>query len=191
MKRHINVLDLCQQGTRALGPGLRYVIWTQGCNRHCPGCTSPEGISLKPKHLLDIDILAKDIVSRTEIQGITISGGEPFLQANALSALIEQVWEKRPELTTLCFTGFEMKDLVWPDAVSLLSHLDVLIDGPYVQELNDNRGLRGSSNQRIYCLTQRLSPWKDEMESGQRQSEMHVLSNEMVEIGIPSKVSYS
>lgn len=186
MSRILNILDICQQGTRSLGPGLRYAIWTQGCNRHCPGCTSPEGLSLEPKHLIDVDTLAEDIVSRKEIQGISISGGEPFLQAEALSSLIDKIWLKRRELTTLCFTGFNIGDLVWPDAKLFLTYLDVLIDGPYFQELNDNRGLRGSSNQVIHCLTNRLSPWKTEMEQGPRHSEMHILQYELKEVGIPT-----
>jgi len=130
--------------------------------------------------------LADDILSRPSIEGITISGGEPFLQAEALADFLDLVLAKRPELTVMSFTGYLKEDLSWPEALRLLDHLDLLVDGPYIEELNDNQGLRGSSNQRFHFLTPRLLPWKDELENGNRKVEYHVVQGKVKAFGVPS-----
>ena len=178
--------DLCQQGSRTLGPGLRYVIWTQGCPFHCEGCISPESRQITNDKQIRVTALADDILSRPNIEGITISGGEPFLQAEALADLLDLVLAKRPELTVMSFTGYLKEDLSWPEALRLLDHLDLLVDGPYIEGLNDNQGLRGSSNQRFHFLTSRLLPWKDELEHGKRKVEYHVVQGKVKAFGVPS-----
>ena len=75
MGHKLNILQLYRKGSRALGPGLRYVIWVQGCPFHCPHCETPEGRSFEPNTLIDVNALANDIISHQEIEGITISGG--------------------------------------------------------------------------------------------------------------------
>lgn len=182
----LSIHDLCRQGSRALGPGLRYVIWTQGCPFHCEGCATLEGQSMTFDKQVRVTALADDIISRPSIEGVTISGGEPFLQAEALSYLLDLVKVKRPELTVMSFTGYLKEDLSWPEALRLLDHLDLLVDGPYIEELNDNQGLRGSSNQRFHFLTPRLLPWKDELEHGKRKVEYHVVQGKVKAFGVPS-----
>ena len=80
----INLLEICPDGCRTLGPRLRYVIWTQGCPFNCKGCISPEGQPVDANNIVTVDALAEDIVSRTELTGLTISGGEQFLQYKSL-----------------------------------------------------------------------------------------------------------
>lgn len=178
--------DLCQHGSMTLGPGLRYVIWTQGCPFHCEGCISPEARQITYDKQIRVTAMADDIISRPSIEGITISGGEPFLQAEALADLLDIVLAKRPELTVMSFTGYLKEDLSWPEALRLLGYLDLLVDGPYIEELNDNQGLRGSSNQRFHFLTPRLLPWKDELENGNRKVEYHVAQGKVKAFGVPS-----
>ena len=182
----LSIYDLCQQGSRALGPGLRYVIWTQGCPFHCEGCATPESRTKTHDKQVYITALAEDILARPSIEGVTISGGEPFLQAEALADFLDLVLAKRPELTVMLYTGFLREYLTWPKAQRLLGHLDLLIDGPYVKELNDNQGLRGSSNQQLHFLTPRLLPWKDELEHGKRKVEFHIVQGMVKAFGIPS-----
>ncbi len=182
----LSVFDLCAQGTRVLGPGLRYAIWTQGCPFRCEGCATPNSRPFLRDKQVRIEDLGADILSRPYIEGITISGGEPFLQAASLADLLEMVLSKRPDLTVMAFSGFVLESLCWDDATRLLQYLDVLIDGPYVQKLNDDHGLRGSSNQRILFLTPRLLPWKEEMEQCKRKMEFHVVENTIKAFGIPS-----
>lgn len=183
----ISLLDVARKGTRALGPGLRYAIWTQGCPFNCPKCTTPEGRPIVAGRMADTARLAEDIIGNKDISGITISGGEPFLQAASVAALLRQVREARPELTVIIFTGFVRENLQSEDAMSVLSMTDLLVDGPYIDELNDGMGLRGSSNQRLHFLTDRLLPYKDDLQSGKRQIELTLINNRIDAIGIPLK----
>ena len=183
----LNLLDIERSGTRSLGPGLRYAIWTQGCPFNCPQCITPEGRSIVAAKLIDTVQLANDIITNKNINGITISGGEPFLQAASVAALLNKVRESRPELNVIIFTGFLIEKLLSEEALSVLSMTDLLIDGQYIDELNDGVGLRGSSNQRLHFLTDRLLPYKRELQFGKRQVEINVNNNKIDAIGIPFK----
>ena len=184
----LNVFDLCE-GTKALGPGMRFSIWVQGCTFNCKGCTSPYGQAIKENILVGVNSLAQSIINNKSIEGVTISGGEPFLQASKLQNLLKIIKEQRPELNTIVFTGFDLEDLDWNEAKEFLQFIDVLIDGKYIEDLNDNKGLRGSSNQRIHFLTNRLVQYKEDFENGNRYGEIRILqdSNKYHYIGILNK----
>ena len=182
----LSIHDLCQEGTTVLGPGIRYVIWTQGCPFHCDGYITPQSQPITDERQVCVNDLANDILSRPQIDGITISGGEPFLQAAALADLLDIVLKKRPEMTVISYTGYVMENLIRPDAEKMIAKLDLLIDGPYVKTLNDNKGLRGSSNQRFHFLTSRLLPYKEEMEQGKRNVEFHISNGVIKGFGVPS-----
>lgn len=175
--------------TKALGPGNRFVIWTQGCLRRCFRCASPE-LQLSGHGIMyETGALAEKIVKSSDIEGITISGGEPLLQSEALCDLLSRVKLKRPELSVILFTGYTIGQVRSGDSKQVLEYIDVLIDGEYKEELNDNRGLRGSSNQRIHFLTPALLEHKEEFESGKRTREMHLMEDDsMLTIGIADKV---
>lgn len=182
----LNIFDLCE-GTKALGPGLRFVIWVQGCTFKCKGCISPYGQAIKENILVDVNVLAQSIIKNKSIEGITISGGEPFLQVSKLHKLLKVIKEQRPELNIIVFTGFDLEDLDWDEAKDFLQLVDVLIDGIYIEELNDNKGLRGSSNQRVHFLTNKLILNKDVFENSNRNAEVIVANNYKKIIGIPNK----
>lgn len=175
-------------GTRALGPGNRFVIWTQGCLRRCKGCASSEHQSLEGGYLIDTKELSNQICSCRSIDGITISGGEPFLQAQALTDLLNEVSKVRPELTVLVFTGNKLEELTDLDSKAFLGKIDLLIDGEYIQDFNDGIGLRGSNNQRFHFFTERLFDFRNEFEYGERKSETYWTDEKrqkMVTIGVP------
>lgn len=177
-----------KDATMALGPGCRFVIWTQGCLRRCKDCASPEHQPLDGGYLIDTKELADWICSCRSIDGITISGGEPFLQANALYELTEMLKLTRPELNVIVFTGNLLKDLTDEDSKAFLRNIDLLIDGEYISELNDGVGLRGSSNQRFHYLTERLVSYQNELEGGIRNTEVYWTDEtrkRMVTIGVP------
>ena len=182
----LSIHNLCRQGTKVLGPGNRYVIWTQGCPFHCEGCITPESRPFTREKIVNVRDLAEDIISHTNIDGITISGGEPFLQAESLYKLLGIVLKKRSELTVISFTGYKIEELTWPDAQKLLKLIDLLIDGPYISKLDDDMGIRGSSNQRFIYLTQRLVPFKEEIEFGKRKVEYHLTNGMVIAYGVPS-----
>ena len=186
---NIRVFDVCRHGSHVLGPGRRYVIWTQGCRRRCPGCLTPESRRLDGGVEIGIDALCNDILSRPFIDGLTISGGEPFLQAEGLAQLLDKVHMVRPELTVIVYTGYQKDELESvPFSKELLSYVDVLIDGQYIKALNDGLGIRGSSNQRIIPISHRLDNYLTIMDKGLRHREIVAIGEQMVSlIGIPNK----
>lgn len=139
--------------TQAEGPGKRFALWTQGCSRHCKGCMLPETWSFAPNQLLSVEALLDAIRRSPGIEGVTILGGEPFEQAGELTALLSGIWEMG--LSAIVFTGFSLSEVrkIAPDA---LTHIDVLVDGEYVQALRSFRvPMIGSENQRFHFLTDR------------------------------------
>lgn len=175
-------------GTRVLGPGLRAAVWVQGCPFHCENCISPELIPDKQAKLMSPEEVTKAILGDSEITGITISGGEPMLQAAGLARMIKLARKKR-FLNVICFTGCDYNYLSpYPKGTgvhSLLSEIDVLIDGQYIRELDDSCGLRGSSNQRIHYLTNILQYYNFEDEP--RKIELIVRDTSAISIGIPPR----
>ena len=170
--------------TESLGPYKRYAIWVQGCLKRCKGCISPDAQPFDGGYNADIDVLAQEILFVSEIEGITISGGEPFLQQEALSALIDAVRRKR-DIGVIAYTGMRYEEIC---DTSLARCCDLIIDGEYIEELNDDRSLRGSSNQRVICLTDRYKDVVDQY-YGQpgRKVEFVPTDSGIQMIGIPSK----
>lgn len=175
-----------------LGPGVRYVVWVQGCMRRCPGCVSPEAQPLEGGTQTSVDALTREILATDGIEGITISGGEPFLQAAALVRLIDALRAER-DLGVIVYTGCLLETLEADEpagARELLSRIDLLIDGPYVDELNDDGALRGSSNQRVIPLTDRYrAAAADYGVPGGRRTELMFTEKGFFLSGVPSKAT--
>jgi anaerobic ribonucleoside-triphosphate reductase activating protein len=172
--------------THALGPGARAVVWVQGCPFKCPGCVAPEWIPFVPA----LKLTPHEILERLDldaISGLTFSGGEPMEQASGLAALIRLARAEK-DLDLICFSGYRYERLVNnpPNSgvAALLAEVDVLIDGPFIQALNDARGLRGSTNQRILHLTSRLRA--HDLESQTRNVEITITDGELSLVGIPT-----
>lgn len=156
----IKTLQLYQRepNVYTLGPGRRYCLWVQGCERQCPGCISEYSRDPQGGYSMSIQALALEIkLSRPE--GLTVSGGEPFLQAEALGELLQILKnDMNCSIGVIVYTGYTYTELQqMPSAQALLSHTDLLIDGPYIQELDDGLSLRGSSNQQVIPLTERYA----------------------------------
>ncbi|MGI6175318.1 MAG: anaerobic ribonucleoside-triphosphate reductase activating protein [Christensenellales bacterium] len=138
------------------GEGLRFVIFTQGCTHHCSGCHNPQTHAMDGGHWMEISVLAARILENPLLDGVTFSGGEPFLQAEALAVLGRTV--KKHGLDIVTYTGYTYEALqkmkhIRPDIQALLHATDILIDGPYIQEQKDLAlAYRGSKNQRIIRL---------------------------------------
>lgn len=133
------------------GPGLRFAIFAQGCPLACPGCHNPQTHAFGVGTDYGIDQLVDRIRSNPLVRGVTFSGGEPFCQAGAFSALASRLKAFGYELAS--YTGFTWEALVAegdPDRKALLQNLDVLIDGPFILARRDlELRFRGSGNQRI------------------------------------------
>lgn len=174
-----------------LGPGNRTVIWTQGCNRNCKNCIGQNYRDLNGGNLTSVSEFTELLMSNPDFsQEITISGGEPFLQPKALSEVLEKIREKY-DIGVIVYTGFTLEELILRDDENikdLLSKIDLLIDGTYIEELDQNEIFRGSANQNLYYLTDKYET--EEMESyklKQRGAYIDISTHEMKMIGIPTK----
>ena len=144
------------------GPGLRAVIWAQGCFHNCPGCHNPCTHNPFGGFEMDADDLIAQLDSLHLQQGLTLSGGEPFLQARALAEVARAA--RRRGLNVWAFTGFTFEQLTdrknpgWADRAALLEQIDVLVDGRFERDKRDlSLRFRGSSNQRILDVKKSLA----------------------------------
>jgi len=140
--------------SRANGPGARFVVWLQGCTLGCPGCFNPATHDSSGGRERSIDELCAEIPD--DVEGITLSGGEPLQQAGAAAELLDRA--RARGLSTLAFSGYSLDEIrALPGGPAVLDRLDVLIDGRYVAGERLATGLRGSANQRIQLLTSRYT----------------------------------
>jgi len=176
--------------TNALGPGTRCAVWFQGCERGCPGCMTPDSQPFDRGALVPVRSAMDAIASLRDIEGVTISGGEPFLQVSALHSLTKMIREQT-DLGIIIYTGYlleelrAMKDRRVCDIIT--GGADIVIDGPYIENLNDGMSLRGSSNQRVHFITERYLSQKDTYERNIRQTEAYVSEGRALLVGIPEK----
>lgn len=138
------------------GPGFRYVIFTQGCPHHCPGCHNPQTHDFDAGTWADGEAILREIRENTLLAGVTFSGGEPFCQAAPLAELAREVHKMGKNV--FVYTGYVYEKLLekakTDDGIAaLLKETDTLVDGPYIEALRDlELRFRGSSNQRIIEL---------------------------------------
>ena len=131
------------------GPGIRFVLFLQGCRLRCPGCQNPQTWDFDGGTLVPSDEVLARIKENPLVHGVTFSGGEPFEQAEALLPLAKEL--KAQGYHLMAFSGFTLEQLVQkPECRALLEQLDLLVDGPFIeaQKSLDLR-FRGSRNQRI------------------------------------------
>jgi anaerobic ribonucleoside-triphosphate reductase activating protein len=124
------------------GDGSRYVVFLQGCGHRCKGCQNPETWDFAGGREVAVSEIAEDYRSRKYLDGITLSGGDPFYQQEACLELLDLL----PGVNVWIYTGFEYEAIA---ATELARRADVLVVGPFVEELCCEGEMYGSSNQRI------------------------------------------
>jgi anaerobic ribonucleoside-triphosphate reductase activating protein len=182
-----------QEMTHALGPGSRAVVWFHGCSFNCPGCIakemneSSEWVEYFPRKL------AERIQEIEGIEGVTLSGGDPLDQPLAQLAEFLTILKGAKNLSVMLYTGRTLIQLLnskdRPEYEAVLHHVDILIDGLYVEGLNRGTTWKGSSNQKVHFLSPRyadLEPFISE--SRDRKLEVAISPRHEVTItGIPPR----
>jgi anaerobic ribonucleoside-triphosphate reductase activating protein len=139
------------------GPGIRAVVWVQGCTLGCPGCFNPSTHPRPGTEVAAADLAGRILALGDRIEGVTISGGEPLQQRGAVLQLLRAL-RARTALSAILLTGYRFAELTrMPEAAELTGLLDVLIAGRYEQTLRLGRGLRGSANKTVHLLTGRYT----------------------------------
>ena len=133
------------------GPGYRYTIFTQGCPHHCPGCHNPQSHDFEGGRVTDTDTILRQVRENPLLDGITLSGGEPFCQPEACRALAEAAHDLG--MSVWCYTGYTWEKLMQeadPARLALLEAVDVLVDGPFIlAQKSLELKFCGSRNQRL------------------------------------------
>ena len=139
------------------GPGKRSVIWTQGCLKECINCFNPIMKDISGGYIIHIEELYEKIISNKEIEGISISGGEPFLQVTEIYKFLEKI-KLNSSLSILVYTGMTMEEILLEQNIKKnLDLIDILVAGPYIESLKKSGSVTSSSNQNIHLLTDRYS----------------------------------
>jgi len=176
--------------TSVLGPYLRSALWVHGCCFSCEGCLAKE-MNVGPFKEFDPIALSELFLTIADVEGITISGGEPFLQSQELATMLDQIKRAR-DYGVIIYTGFLREQLEKHENTGvqrLLQHADILIDGHYLKELDDGKPYRGSSNQKIHLLTDRYKSNFEEYYNGtnKRNIEIDIKKDNVYMVGVPSK----
>jgi len=177
----MNIRGYCL--SKVNGPGNRFVLWTQGCSKGCKNCFNPETWSyevykeLSPRQIFEL-------IKNFELEGVTISGGDPLEQEDELLELLFLLKEIKLPKGIILFSGFSRNEIREnPIREKCLSYIDVLIDGRYVEELKVESSLRGSSNQKFYFFSDKIS--REEL-SFDQEIEISLLEEDIMMTGFPN-----
>lgn len=142
------------------GPGVRYVLFMQGCSHQCPGCQNPETHDIEAGEEMTVQEVIDDILSTRYLDGLTLSGGDPLLQPKASLEIAKNA--KETGLNVWLYTGWTFEQIMagkaGREAKEVLSFIDVLVDGPFVEALRSEDVLwRGSTNQHLVDVQKSLA----------------------------------
>lgn len=173
----------------SLGINTRIGIWTTGCFRNCFNCSNPELQYEDKEKDIQVSVII-DLLKQYKFEGVTISGGEPFMQIHELYLLVKAIYEELHIDDILIFTGYTKKELDNMHSLEIdyiFSHISVLVDGPYVEDLHTEEPLRGSSNQNVIILNKKYEqPYLDYL-SKEKTFDIVTDGDETHFVGIPIK----
>ena len=177
----MNIRGYCL--SKVNGPGNRFVLWTQGCSKGCSECFNPETWSFDTyKEYSPLELF--QIIKNFEVDGITISGGDPLEQEDELLELLMLLSSIRFKKGIILFSGFTRAEISSsPIREACLKYIDVLIDGRYEKNLKLDFSLRGSSNQNFYFFSDKIS--SDELLFDQ-EIEISLIDDNIVMTGFPN-----
>lgn len=156
MATTLSILKIVED-TTVDGPGFRTSVYCAGCPNHCAGCHNPQSWDIANGEAMDIEEIMS-VIERAPFSDVTFSGGDPMFQPEGFASLARLIKE-RTEKNIWCYTGFLFENILKNEKQrALLELVDVLVDGPFINELKDESLLfRGSSNQRLIDVKRSLS----------------------------------
>ena len=169
--------------SRVNGPGERLVAWVQGCTLACPGCFNAEACAPDGGYEVAVEDLARQVLDTQGIEGITLSGGEPFQQAAPAAQLCGLVRETGRSV--FVFSGYTLDEIQAdrdPAKHELLALTDVLVGGRYVESRKCHLLWRGSDNQAVHFLTDRYCAAMFDLETP--VEEVEIVLNQRGEIQV-------
>ena len=177
----MNIRGYCL--SKVNGPGNRFVLWTQGCSKGCSECFNPETWSTNIyKELSPTQIF--ELIKNFEVDGVTISGGDPLEQEDELLELLMLLSTMRLRKGVILFSGFTRAEISSNFIrEQCLKYIDVLIDGRYEKNLKVDFSLRGSSNQEFYFFSNKIP--SDELYFDQ-EIEISSLEGDIMMTGFPN-----
>ncbi|HHV26307.1 anaerobic ribonucleoside-triphosphate reductase activating protein [Anaerosalibacter bizertensis] len=163
MSQYIKVAGIVKESI-VDGPGIRLVVFGQGCKHHCPGCHNPESHSFEGGELMEIDSIMELVKENPLLDGVTLSGGDPFEQSESFAILAKKV--KELGLNIITYTGYTYEEILdnidlIPGWKKLLYSTDILVDGKFeIDKKSLMLKFKGSSNQRIIDVNKSLKTEK-------------------------------
>jgi len=172
-----------EESVEVLGRGKRFALWVQGCEKKCFNCLVPDSWDINGGKSIDVQDLVRKVGN---VDGVTISGGEPFLQPLALASFLDQL---NDTLDVIVYSGYTYDEIMVDEQKrKLLDKVDLLIDGEYVDEKNSDEPLVGSSNQNIYILSDKGKVLADHMQTLKgREVEFRIREGELFTVGVLPK----
>lgn len=142
------------------GPGIRTAIYAAGCTHRCPGCHNPQSWDIRAGQRMSMEEILSPILG-DPFADVTFTGGDPMMQPEGFTELARAI-KKRSEKNIWCYTGYLFEEVIrMPAQAEMLKYIDVLVDGPFVQDLRDEQlRFRGSSNQRLVDVQRSLKKKK-------------------------------
>lgn len=146
------------------GPGVRYVLFMQGCTHNCSGCQNPETHDLMGGTEMTVQEVVEDILHTKYLDGVTLSGGDPLAQPEATKEIARML--KEEGMNIWLYTGYTWKQIMegraGEAAKEVLPYIDVLVDGPFIESLlSEDVIWRGSSNQHLINVKEMLNGGKE------------------------------
>ncbi|MCG7638103.1 MULTISPECIES: 4Fe-4S single cluster domain-containing protein [unclassified Alteromonas] len=171
-----------------LGPGTRYVLWVQGCDLGCKGCLVPDSWNAQSGTRVSLDLLIKEVLTTPKLRGVTISGGEPLMQIKPVIEFCAKLRRQNSNLDIIVYTGYELEEAALKFNVQfaqLASLIDLLITGRFKKNNLSSDMIRGSSNQKLYFLTNSII--KSDLRNWSDGESYHVYGSHYFVSGIPIK----
>ena len=183
----VYVADL-NEYTDLEGPGYRIAIWFAGCSIRCKSCCNPHLFERNSNQKMSLEnlitTLERTIFRYPDLEGISLLGGEPLDQPNAVYEILKFTNSKG--LSSMLYTGFTLDQIKNSEFSRILDELDLLVDGPYVASKKEfNRRWIGSSNQNLYFLSDRYNPGMDCFDKS-NELELRLKNGELKIYGFPS-----